>query len=188
MNLCKFALASLATVLALAGSGFANAEILSPIGGNLGALDPTGVVAPSSASYSGAVTGANASFEDVVTFSVLSIASAGNSVTSSISSGNGFASFATELWDSSGKIMDGSSALLSSAFWISTFSFTPLLSATEYSIHITGTTLADSSFSSYGGSLTVSPVPEPETYAMLLAGLALMGFVARRRSRPSGPA
>jgi len=29
---------------------------------------------------------------------------------------------------------------------------------------------------------TVSPVPEPETYAMLLAGLGLMGFVARRRS------
>jgi hypothetical protein len=26
-----------------------------------------------------------------------------------------------------------------------------------------------------------SPIPEPETYAMLLAGLGLMGFVARRR-------
>jgi hypothetical protein len=27
------------------------------------------------------------------------------------------------------------------------------------------------------------PVPEPETYAMLLAGLGLMGFVARRRKQ-----
>jgi len=27
----------------------------------------------------------------------------------------------------------------------------------------------------------VVPVPEPETYAMLLAGLGLMGAVARRR-------
>ncbi|MBL8500478.1 MAG: FxDxF family PEP-CTERM protein [Nitrosomonas sp.] len=27
----------------------------------------------------------------------------------------------------------------------------------------------------------VSPVPEPETYAMLLAGLGLLGFMARRR-------
>lgn len=26
----------------------------------------------------------------------------------------------------------------------------------------------------------ISPIPEPETYAMLLAGLSLLGFVARR--------
>ena len=31
--------------------------------------------------------------------------------------------------------------------------------------------------------LYITPVPEPETYAMLLAGLGLMGFVARRRAR-----
>jgi hypothetical protein len=31
-----------------------------------------------------------------------------------------------------------------------------------------------------------TPIPEPETYAMLLAGLALMGFVARRRQRRFG--
>jgi hypothetical protein len=27
----------------------------------------------------------------------------------------------------------------------------------------------------------VSPAPEPETYAMFMAGLGLMGFIARRR-------
>jgi len=32
-----------------------------------------------------------------------------------------------------------------------------------------------------GDVLSVSPVPEPETYAMLLAGLGLIGFAARRR-------
>jgi len=26
-------------------------------------------------------------------------------------------------------------------------------------------------------------IPEPETYAMMLAGLGLLGFIARRRSR-----
>jgi hypothetical protein len=31
------------------------------------------------------------------------------------------------------------------------------------------------------GRLTVAPVPEPETYAMMLAGLGLVGFMARRR-------
>ena len=29
----------------------------------------------------------------------------------------------------------------------------------------------------------LTPIPEPETYAMLLAGLGLLGFVARRRQR-----
>ncbi len=33
----------------------------------------------------------------------------------------------------------------------------------------------------YGDSAWVSAVPEPETYAMFLAGLGLMGFMARRR-------
>ena len=30
-------------------------------------------------------------------------------------------------------------------------------------------------------TVTISAVPEPETYAMLLAGLGLMGAIARRR-------
>jgi hypothetical protein len=33
----------------------------------------------------------------------------------------------------------------------------------------------------YVGAVAVTPVPEPETYAMLLAGLGLLGFAARRR-------
>jgi hypothetical protein len=31
------------------------------------------------------------------------------------------------------------------------------------------------------GGVAVTAVPEPETYAMLLAGLGLVGFAARRR-------
>jgi hypothetical protein len=34
---------------------------------------------------------------------------------------------------------------------------------------------------SFTGGVTVAAVPEPETYAMLLAGLGLIGFSARRR-------
>lgn len=35
--------------------------------------------------------------------------------------------------------------------------------------------------SNFQGSLVMNPVPEPETYALMLAGLAAVGFVARRR-------
>ncbi|MEO8343436.1 MAG: FxDxF family PEP-CTERM protein [Gallionella sp.] len=34
---------------------------------------------------------------------------------------------------------------------------------------------------SYAGSIVISPVPEPSTYAMMLAGLGLIGFSARRK-------
>jgi hypothetical protein len=33
------------------------------------------------------------------------------------------------------------------------------------------------------GAVVLQPVPEPESYAMLLAGLGLMGFIARRRTQ-----
>ena len=39
------------------------------------------------------------------------------------------------------------------------------------------------SLSSYSGVVAVTPVPEPETYAMLLAGLGVMGAIARRRKQ-----
>jgi len=34
---------------------------------------------------------------------------------------------------------------------------------------------------SYSGTLEVTPIPEPETYALMLAGLGVVGFVAARR-------
>jgi hypothetical protein len=36
-----------------------------------------------------------------------------------------------------------------------------------------------------GVSAVAAPVPEPETYALMLAGLGLVGFAARRRSIPA---
>jgi len=49
----------------------------------------------------------------------------------------------------------------------------------DYFVHIAG---ISSGTAGYNGTLSlVSPVPEPEVYGMLLAGLGLMGFVARRR-------
>jgi len=49
--------------------------------------------------------------------------------------------------------------------------------------NITNTGLYPLTINYGGGELVLAPVPEPETYAMLLAGLGLLGFAARCRKR-----
>jgi len=48
--------------------------------------------------------------------------------------------------------------------------------------------LGDGSIAQIGvdNSAFVASVPEPETYAMLLAGLVLVGWVGRRRKQKAG--
>jgi hypothetical protein len=56
-----------------------------------------------------------------------------------------------------------------------------------YTLNVAGQKLDANKAGSYAGSIVtkapcnVSPVPEPQTYAMMLAGLGLLGFSARRR-------
>jgi hypothetical protein len=45
------------------------------------------------------------------------------------------------------------------------------------------TVLDTASYGERFGGVALAPVPEPETYALMLAGLGLLGFVARRRKQ-----
>lgn len=50
----------------------------------------------------------------------------------------------------------------------------------NYYLRVSGSMVSNTS-GSFGGSMMLTPVPEPETYGMLLAGLGVVGMLARRR-------
>jgi hypothetical protein len=56
------------------------------------------------------------------------------------------------------------------------------LAADSYYVLVSGKLLSTAA-TAYSGSLTVTAVPEPETFAMLAAGLGLIGFAGRRRNK-----
>lgn len=73
----------------------------------------------------------------------------------------------------------------SAGSWSSILTYSPLNpDPTQYKLVVFGA--KDEGNALYAGGISVAavtPVPEPEIYAMMAAGLGLMGFVARRRQR-----
>ena len=74
----------------------------------------------------------------------------------------------------------GSLPLPSGAVSYSTGGIAPTYLSGELVLTISGTS---GSAASYGGILNLSPVPEPASYAMMMGGLAMLGFMARRRKQ-----
>ncbi len=60
------------------------------------------------------------------------------------------------------------------------FNFILTSTTDTYAVQVQGN-VGNAGTASYGGSVNMSAVPEPKTYAMLLAGLGLLAFTARRR-------
>jgi hypothetical protein len=66
------------------------------------------------------------------------------------------------------------------------FSFAPVapLALGSYFLSVVGSVAPNAGVGSYSGNLTVSAVPEPESYATMILGLAGIGWILRRR-RPA---
>lgn len=77
---------------------------------------------------------------------------------------------------------DGTAPMYGTGSWVDTFLN---LSPGTYTLHISDS-VSGPSFGAFGGAVElVSAVPEPGTWAAMLAGLVMMvGFVAQRRHMP----
>ena len=82
------------------------------------------------------------------------------------------------LFDGSGQLVAGTQLLngANDLFAISSFN----LNAGSYWLEVSGNAVGQGA-GKYYASLALAPVPEPETYAMMLGGLGLLAVAARRR-------
>lgn len=74
----------------------------------------------------------------------------------------------------------GSTMLLGTFSGDNSTYYSAITAAGDYKFVISGDAIGTSG-GSYGVSLQTSAVPEPETYGMMLGGLALVGAIARRK-------
>jgi hypothetical protein len=183
MNKFTSAVVALALSFAVSGAAFAGSF-------NLGMITSpdSQVIGNSTATDPEQIPVAAGSFADEYLFSVDVASNYGSSATSiSIAGGAAFSSLDSELFTSNDGnvwtsviantgVQDGNGA------WTTSLTFSALdPDPTQYKLVVSG--LKASGFAAYGGNLTVTPIPEPEIYAKMAAGLGLMGFVARRRQR-----
>jgi hypothetical protein len=142
---------------------------------NLGTLNPAGFDTLVGASLDYA---ANTTINDTWTFTLLEPSSTSFAAVQT---------FAT----TAGRILNFSAVLNGTNFGAAelgsgsqTLSWNGSLSAGLYSVSITGLTgLAGAQYGATVSALPVASVPEPETYGMMLGGLALLGVVARRKAK-----
>jgi hypothetical protein len=130
------------------------------------------------------------SFYDFATFAVASAGPgtvSGNPVTSTIglTINSEYSSFAVSLYQgtlaSSGNPQSSANLVATFASPTSGGSYTANLMAGDYFFYVTGTGFAYNTQPGY--HVEISAVPEPETYALMLAGLGIVGFLASRRNK-----
>jgi hypothetical protein len=147
--------------------------------------------APQSVTFGNTIAGSGVSFTDDYLFSLTPDATF-SSITLSIDLSGGFFSidpnsFVSQLWSGSQLIAQATTTFINGS--VQSLIQNLPISAGSYDLRVLGTTTGSAGGSYFGNmNVVVSPVPEPEIYAMLMAGFGLLGFMARRRNRALGAA
>lgn len=93
------------------------------------------------------------------------------------------------VWLTAIRNADGSQWLTSQANWSSGWTYSTFSDTGKLGLLLSNTTATPQTFSvnayASANAGTVAAVPEPETYSMMMAGLGLLGFVARKRNQPA---
>jgi len=123
-------------------------------------------------------------------FGVNTLSSLGAAVTSinATADASVFTSFSLSLSEFDGVVWNElatSAGTLIGSLWVSALNFAPIdaLAAQSDAYRLTVSANKLEGAGGYGGNLTVTPIPEPEIYAMMAAGLGIMGWIGRRRKQ-----
>ena len=139
---------------------------------NLGTLDGSG---PDTQPGQSSKFGENVAIDDFWTFKLTTPSS------TSFGAQQNFSTLAGEIANFKGVLLGYGALSYSLVGKQQNLSWSGNLEAGTYTVEITG--LSKQRNSQYTGSVSAQPVPEPETYGMLLGGLALVGVAARRKAK-----
>ena len=166
----------------------AAASMLAAFGFNssqaLGANSDLGLLVPTTTAGITQVV-APGSFMDTHSFQVASTASLEGVLSSFNIQSYGISHFMAALWTSTGTLLKKADILGAGNMTIASLGYMPLLAAPgnpdPYEIRVSG--IASQKGGVYSGVMVVAPVPEPEIYAMMGIGIALMGWAGRKQRR-----
>lgn len=142
-----------------------------------GAIAGGGPLDLSSGSTGFSSTPTSGVFTDVYTFTLASPAFVAASITAAVSGAQDVDFTSIAIAGPSGSF--AFSSAMGDPFELWTLSSTQLTPG-SYTLTLSGANSAAAG--SYGGNIGVSPVPEPQTWLLLLAGLGTTGYLATRRN------
>lgn len=177
---------SLIAAIVLAGASFGTAVQAQTIGESPQALD----LVDDTAAFFGDTLGegnSGATFADQFTFTIdETIGINLDAIVSSVSrsADTGLDITGLSLYDADDTLITQGTSVQSGAVDVWTIAGDNLASG-DYYLRVNGSMVSNDA-ASFGGAIMLMPVPEPETYGMMLGGLGMLGYLARRRKAKRG--